>query len=924
MPAPSTSHDEHAGRSLPTTRKLWLSIGFLGLTVAAMIAWNAPATGYELSIYRATPWETWGGIAVAYAMAALVCAVNPRDRLAALALGLGGATTVMIAGLPLVRGYSYFGTSDALTHLGWVTDLRTGVMEPGELLYPGGHTMTVVIGEAFDLPTMRAMMIVMTLLVAVYVVFVPLTARALIPDPVVAVLAAFSGFLILPINNVSLHYVFHPYSLGVLLFPVMFYLLVKLLMLAGREATSSTTGLHAGLLLLGVALLFVHPQVMLNVVILLGVIVGVRLFARQFLSSHPLASLYPPKAVSVGLGVSWFVWTTGHWQFSKTTDSVIESTYMTFFGDQEVGQAAADAGDSAAAIGVSLWELFGKIFLVPSVFVALSGGLVVIAIVSSLHYHRRRELTVITYVGAGGVVLGPFFFLHFLGDVSGYFFRHLGFAMVLASVLGAIGMYVIATSLSPRLPRGTLRTLGVGLLAIALILSVATMYPSPHVYLPGNHVSDHEIRGYQTAIANGDEDVGWGGIRTGPGRFFDALTPDLRPRNSEGGSAANETELRHLLGGGVESDQYLPVSRRDAEREVIAYGEIRYSEGSLDATGAQPRVHHIQTNGGFDLYYVPSNVTQTTVTDEGPPPSNASVTVSETNGPVTAGEELHVEVQVENGGEEATEQQIELSTVSGEVLDAKTVVPEPGATESITLTWSTDAEDTGSHLLTVSSEDGSVSVEVTIESAMDPGALAISTVDSNNPIVAGEDLIVDVEIENTGDQPERQTVALEDVDGNVVDTTELRLDGAEAASVTLVWATGEDDAGEGTVGIRTDDDIAHTEVEIRDPGFFTVEIIDTNSPVPEEGELNVSSRIENTGDAPGEQRIALHDFDGEVVDTTTVFLEGSETTQVTLTWHTDEDDAGEDVVTVSSDDDADEATVEVTESGALFAVEAIE
>jgi len=69
-------------------------------------------------------------------------------------------------------------------------------------------------------------------------------------------------------------------------------------------------------------------------------------------------------------------------------------------------------------------------------------------------------------------------------------------------------------------------------------------------------------------------------------------------------STGNDEELRALLSGEKDEARYLPISREDVDREVIAYHEVRFSQESLRLVGTQTGVHHVQDNGGFDLYYV--------------------------------------------------------------------------------------------------------------------------------------------------------------------------------------------------------------------------------------------------------------------------------------------------------------------------------
>ncbi|EMA63702.1 hypothetical protein [Halorubrum lipolyticum] len=589
-------------------RKAVLAVGFLGIAVGTLAAWNAPATGYEISIYRATPTAFWAGALVAFAAAGAVCVMNPRDRLSGIGVLLGWLTTVLISGLPAVRSYRFHGSGDPMTHLGWAVDLRTGRLSFGDLFYPGGHGSAGLLAEAAGLETARAMLLFVAVLVGVYVLFVPLTVRALVDTPGAAVIAAFSGFMLLAFNNVSTRLMFHTYSLGVMFLPVVLYLLVRFLR-SDREGLSTVDrlgGLNGTLLCVCLASLLIHPQVNLNVVILIGTIAVVhRLYTRRA-PDHPMAAVRPLTGVVAVTAVCWAVWSLGHWQVFVAGSNVLDSAYGTVFGTQVAGQAVAETGDSAEGVGAGLPELFAKLFLVPAVYSAAALGAVAYSFLTLRDGSPDGGRSVVTYFGYAGLVLGPFFLLHFLGDVSEYFFRHLGFAVTLVTVIGAVGLHA-AGDLLPRDWRSIARPIAVVVLVVALVVSLVAVFPSPYIYLPSSHVSDQEVNGYQNAIEYRDGAVQWSGIRSGPGRQFDALSPGERPPAANGNSTYTDAELRLQLDS-PPGDLYFGVTARDVQRETIAYREFRYSRASLEALGSEPGLHHVRDNGGFDLYYLESGI----------------------------------------------------------------------------------------------------------------------------------------------------------------------------------------------------------------------------------------------------------------------------------------------------------------------------
>ncbi|WP_440772151.1 S8 family serine peptidase [Natronorubrum sp. DTA28] len=94
---------------------------------------------------------------------------------------------------------------------------------------------------------------------------------------------------------------------------------------------------------------------------------------------------------------------------------------------------------------------------------------------------------------------------------------------------------------------------------------------------------------------------------------------------------------------------------------------------------------------------------------------------------------------------------------------------------------------------------------------------------------------------------------------------------------------------------------------------FQVDITDTNEPVIEGDELTVDATVSNVDAENETQTVTLSDFEGNEVDSTTVELEESETTAITLTWETNVSDAGTAPVTVASDDDAASSNVTIIE-----------
>lgn len=613
----STGQWSSGEKSAAVWRKLVLTIGFAAVAIGTTIAWQTPATGYEVSIYTATPLPFWIGISIGLLSAAIVALQSCRDRTAGVAVGLGLVSTIGFGSLPVIRNYRFYGRADPMTHLGWATELLAGRMQFGDLFYPGGHSTTALLTHVMGVPIERGMLLVGALFFALYAIFIPLIVKELSGNKRMTVIAAFSGFLILPINQIANGLFFHTYSMAMWFFPVFLYVLVKHLKSDRMEDSilDAIGGTNVLLAVLGVTLIFIHPQVALNVIILLGTLVVIHAILCRHLELF-VSNLRPVYGAFAFITLCWFVWIFQFEMVFIVGERVLVSTYEAILGTAGAGDSVNARYQSARAIEATIPEIFVKLFLVPSVYLVL--GFLTVAFTLWRSFTGTNQDTgptdadtfsqsVITYFGYIGFVLGPFFIAHFMGPVSHLFFRHYGFGMMFAIVLGSVAIHRISVSI-PDQWQTTAKPIALGLLAVALTLSLLTVYASPIMYNASHHVSDQHMSGFDTAIDHRAEDIQWSGIRNGPGREFDALVPGTvlydRPAVSIGDSTSDDEELQALLSGEKDRVRYLPISKDDVDREVIAYREVRYSQESFRLIETQPGVHHVQDNGEFDLYYV--------------------------------------------------------------------------------------------------------------------------------------------------------------------------------------------------------------------------------------------------------------------------------------------------------------------------------
>ncbi|MFP9191302.1 CARDB domain-containing protein [Natrialbaceae archaeon A-CW1-1] len=328
----------------------------------------------------------------------------------------------------------------------------------------------------------------------------------------------------------------------------------------------------------------------------------------------------------------------------------------------------------------------------------------------------------------------------------------------------------------------------------------------------------------------------------------------------------------------------------------------------LDTTALEP--------GEYAYGVSTENDTQTsTVTVEEPPePAFFTVTdlepVDET---VVNGDALTVSATVTNTGDETETQPVELR-VGGEVHKTESVTLDGGDSDTVTFTFETSDLEPGTYTHGVYTDDDEQTGTLTIEEPPEPAFFAVDDLDPvDHKVVHGDDLTVSAEVTNTGDEEAEQEVEFT-VDGTVLETESVTLDGGDSQTVTFTLDTSEFDVGSYTYGVYTADDEQTTSLAVKEPATFAVEIDEAaiTEEIGQGDELAVVVTVENLGEVSATQPVALEFGADGTVASEEVTLEGSESEQITLTYEIPADTPPEETtLTVSSDDDVDETTIEV-------------
>lgn len=602
---PSMLFNDSSSRVRRRKATVTLAIGYLALSVAIWIARMNPATGHEVSLYLATPTEFWVGFALALLIAMLIGLYGGSPGLQAAGIGLGGLATVSLTALPLIRGYQFYGLYDSLTHLGWTNDIAAGTLDPIGLMYPGIHLVSLTVAIVTGLETETAMLLMVVCMASVFLLFVPLTVRTIVPSREALFVGAFSAFLFLPITNLSTHMSPHTMTQSIFFSALLVFLLVKFL------ATPLSNPLSVALSLLlaltvGVSVVF-HPQLAAHILIaFVGIsVVQVLYRLRLRLIDRPRPDQPALYAHTVFLAGVFIFWSSSHGLFGGIGARAVSSAVDFVLG--RGGEAGATIGSQSAsllAIGGSVETVFFRLFFVSLVFCLATAAVVLVALAPSWRRRAPDTTILVLSVGAGLAALGPVFVFYFIGTLSEMYFRVFGLMMLFVTILGAVAFTLGANALSDRFSPRAVRPIVAGVLICLLVLSLITVFPSPYIYNQSPHVTEQQMHGHAVAFDNQHEETPYVGVRTGPDRYVDAIYGEGRT------NAFNEDVPSEAMQEGLptyfEGDRYVIVTETDEQRETAAYNELRYGESDFQAVESQPEVHKVHSNGEFEMYLVNS------------------------------------------------------------------------------------------------------------------------------------------------------------------------------------------------------------------------------------------------------------------------------------------------------------------------------
>jgi hypothetical protein len=192
-----------------------------------------------------------------------------------------------------------------------------------------------------------------------------------------------------------------------------------------------------------------------------------------------------------------------------------------------------------------------------------------------------------------------------------------------------------------------------------------------------------------------------------------------------------------------------------------------------------------------------------------------SVTANKTA--INPGKIVSVEVSANRGGAPFTAQ---LENASGGAIATRQKELDGTGTTNLTFDSGTlagfNTEDGPYTVTATDNRTANAATTADIGVSGPPADFSVGITSTTSPVTEDEVLLVTATVENIDSSAGTQTVTLDDIFGEEVDTKSVSLDSGDTKEITLRWATQPGEAGTGDVTVATENDTASRSVTVED------------------------------------------------------------------------------------------------------------
>jgi len=601
-------------------QKVVLIFLFLFLSVALIITWNTPATGYEISIYRSTPLILWVSlIASVVAGITLVIVSIAKNELDQSTLWKIGFLLVFLSyticlALFIIRGYyMWCMNGDPGSQIGWINEtLSTGHTADG-VIYPIIHIYLSEIVFLTDLNLVILHRIIPVIFAILFIVYNYVFAKTVFSNTAAALLVGLISCCIFS-TDFCLNLI--PNGLSSLLLPFALFVIFKY---QYQRRWAWTVPLFILVILYPVF----HPVPTMFIGLVLLTLWIPHIVSEIMRCIHERKITIPDfKGYRFKLilpFLAMFIWFIFWIASFRIWDHTLRSMYKTIFSESTSSEAVniLNTVSYAQGYGYSVIEVVVKQYGVVIVLFALSIPTVLLLLKNL--YYDRHEKPILSLLGPFGVlsIVIPVLFLF---DLPFNAFRFLHALMILMSILSAYTLYITLACVrgtTPLLRKTTFTSICTIVIISGLFIGgMLSLYPSP--YLPGAsyHNTHSDVAGMKYVFEHRDVTTMLSGISIAPGRFAAAfLAPEERviqrlptylgDRDRVPWHFGYDTNSSLSLAYGEETDLVITLKDKLLYIDVFpGMAPDRFTNQDFERFKIDPGVGLIYSNGEFDFFKI--------------------------------------------------------------------------------------------------------------------------------------------------------------------------------------------------------------------------------------------------------------------------------------------------------------------------------
>ncbi len=594
--------------------KIIASICFVLIAVALLIIRDSPATGYEVSIYEATPTLVWLSLffSIACGIGIIVHQVYSQEehsKLWILGLALILTSNTIILSLHILRGYALWtGSGDPATHLGWIQAVIRDYQVLSGNFYPITHIYLAQLSTILGVNPIVLFKWVPVLFALLAVVFTYLLARYLLPEKRQVLLATVAGTVLIHGWYLSLT----PNHLSNLLFPFFIYVL-----LVSVYVRMWQWKLLFIIIVLLVAPLHPNPTFALLIVLLalwLGRLVPTNPFQKSHKDRVIVTGYLGLTITTIMLLVSWGItWISsfGVWdRMIRNIHILVTEGAVTYWN-----MLMSDV-QYAQAYAFSIGEYFLKEYGGFLVFITLTLIAVPILLKKRSSDTRFSKITALFWPLAMFTVA---FLLVYLQNTA-FSPRLLVYIIILCPIFVGFTLAEFQDWVASR--RSSLKKV-VSIVIAALLLAVSVggvlkVYPSPYIFASNRQTTQAEIQGGDWFFQNKGDTAEVSYWRTNLGRFsYFLLIPYKGGEFSLQRYVPNEEwkeRPQHfgygehsMIGQSYGKDAYMVLGEQDRVLYTGVFpelAEVGVLPEDFIKLASDPSADKLYSNGGLDVWYI--------------------------------------------------------------------------------------------------------------------------------------------------------------------------------------------------------------------------------------------------------------------------------------------------------------------------------